>query len=62
MSPHGSKLEVVRGTFRHMMEKDHRKSNLKLIFPQKKTEMRKNNNKGEIRICPKIVAQLYMQF
>ena len=62
MSPHGSRLEGVRGTFRHMMEKDHRKSTLKLIFPTTTKEMRKNNKKGEIRICPKIVAQLYMQF
>ena len=41
-----------------MMEKDQRKSNLKLIFQKKKrTEMRKTNKKGEIRACPKIVAQ-----
>ena len=35
--------------------------NLKLIFQKtknkKRTEMRKNNKRGEIRTCPKIVAQ-----
>ena len=49
----------VRGTFRDTVEKDRRKLNLKLIFQkkQKRTEMRKNDRKGEIRTCPKIVAQ-----
>ena len=38
-----------------MMEKDQRKSNLKLS--KKRTEMRQYDKKGEIRACPKIVAQ-----
>ena len=41
-----------------MMEKDRRKSNLKLILVKKRTKMHKNNKKGEIRTCPKIVAQM----
>ena len=56
---HFSDGTSVRGTFRDTVEKDRRKLNLKLIFQkkQKRTEMRKNDRKGEIRTCPKIVAQ-----
>ena len=41
-----------------MMEKDKRKSNLKLIFKKNRTELRKNDKKGEVRTCPRVVAQL----
>ena len=51
---------AVRGNFRHMMEKDQRKSNLKLIFQLKKKAqkcLKVTIKDGEIRTCPKIVVQ-----
>ena len=39
---------AVQGTFCHMMEKDQRKSNLKLIFQKNAQECEKITKKGEI--------------